>query len=53
MGPCGLPQLKNRRESGGLGTGLGGGEAAGSTPAAENNGAVALATRGGLPGPPG
>ena len=25
LGPCGLPQLKNRRESGGLGTGLGGG----------------------------
>lgn len=24
MGPCGLPQLKNRRESGGLGTGWGG-----------------------------
>lgn len=53
MGPCGLHRLKNRRESGGLGTGWGresggGVGAAGSTPAAGNNGAVALATRGGL-----
>lgn len=52
VGPCGLRRLRNRRESGGLGTGLGSGSAGGGGcrlhSAAGNNGAVAPATGGGL-----